>query len=109
MAVRRLFGTATADLGWFWVDCVHHNGWRIQYNKKLDTTGVLKPYRLLDPQGHLWASSDNFKEMVEELPELVRVFSEKEPLFSGDEAKVFVKMVLQTVVAAALSGNKGNQ
>lgn len=97
MAIRRLYGTGTADAGVFWSDTVNDNGWRIQFNATLDATQVLKPYRLLDPKGNLWASSDSLSEMANSLPELAVEFSEKEPLFSSDEAKSFIK----TVIAAA--------
>lgn len=101
MAIRRLYGTATFDAGIFWSDSVNHNGWRIQYNKTLEATKVLKPYRLLDPKGNLWASSDSLAEMAESLPELATVFSEKEPLFGSDEAKAFIKSVLTAVARVA--------
>lgn len=49
MSIRRLWGTGTVDAGVFWEDKVNENGWRIQYNKTLDSFSPLKPYRLLDP------------------------------------------------------------
>lgn len=107
MAIRRLYGTATADLGVFWNDCINENSWRIQYNKTLDTTGFLKPYRLLDPKGNLWASADTLAELANALPELAELFSVKEPLFSSDEAKKFVKCVV--AVAAAALANTAKQ
>src|SRR5690554_5900475 len=93
MAIRRLYGTGTADAGIFWDDYINENGWRIQYNKTLEATSILKPYRLLDPKGNLWASSDTLHEMVNSLPELAASFSEKEPLFSSDEVKSLIKKV----------------
>lgn len=104
MAIRRLYGTATADAGIFWSDCVSEGGWRIQYNKTLETTRMLKPYRLLDQKGNLWASSDTLSEMANALPELAEAFSQKEPLFSSDEMKGFIKAVVTaagTVLTAA--------
>ena len=105
MAIRRLYGTATFDAGVFWSDCVNHNGWRVQHNKTLEATRVLNPYRLLDPKGNLWASSDSLSELADSLPELANVFSEKEPLFSSDDAKKFIKAVL---VAAGTGSNGGD-
>jgi hypothetical protein len=78
MTIRKLFGTATADMGVFWEDKVNHEGWRIQYNKTLDVASPLKPFRLLDPKGHLWASADELKELAEALPTLCTEFSAKE-------------------------------
>jgi hypothetical protein len=100
MAIRRLYGTGTADAGVFWSDCVNRNGWRIQYNQTLEVTRILKPYRLLDPKGNLWASSDTLSEMADALPELAVVFTEKEPLFSSDEVKGFVKAVVAAAATA---------
>lgn len=94
MSIRRLWGTGTVDAGVFWEDKVNENGWRIQYNKTLDSFSPLKPYRLLDPLGNLWASSDTLAEMVENMPELIEVFSKKEPLFSSEDCKKFLKTVL---------------
>ena len=54
MSIRRLWGTGTVDAGVFWEDKVNENGWRIQYNKTLDSFSPLKPYRLLD----LFSSED---------------------------------------------------
>ncbi|MBV1790532.1 hypothetical protein KQ940_20930 [Marinobacterium sp. D7] len=93
MGIRRLYGTGTVDAGVFWDECVSEKGWRIQHNKTLEVTGMLKPYRLLDPKGNLWASSDTLSEMANALPELAASFSEKEPLFGSEEAKCFVKAV----------------
>jgi hypothetical protein len=100
MAIRRLYGTATVDAGVFWDDCVNESGWRIQSNSAFKTTGMLKPYRLLDPKGNLWASSDTLSEMADALPELAITFSEKEPLFDSDEAKSFVKAVFSAAGTA---------
>lgn len=100
MGIRRLYGTGTVDAGIFWDDCVNEQGWRIQHNKTLDITGLLKPYRLLDPKGNLWASSDTLSEMANALPELANSFSEKEPLFGSDEVKSFVKAVFSAAGAA---------
>ena len=112
MTIRRLYGTATVDAGVFWDDCVNENGWRIQSNNTFRAAGMLKPYRLLDPKGNLWASSDTLSEMADALPELAIVFSEKEPLFDSDEAKSFVKEVFRatgialTEAAISYIGNK---
>ncbi len=98
MAIRRLYGTATVDAGVFWEDCVSHEGWRIQYNKTLDKTLVLKPYRLLDPMGNLWASSDTLSELAEALPELTKVFAKKQPLFDSEDAKKFISIALSVLI-----------
>lgn len=100
MAIRRLYGTATADAGVFWSDCVNESGWRIQYNKTFKTTRLLKSYRFLDPKENLWASSDTLSEMANALPELAASFSKKEPLFSSDEAKSFIKTVVKAAGTA---------
>jgi hypothetical protein len=59
MAIRRLYGTGTADAGVFWSDCVNSNEWRIQYNLKTEATYILKPYRLIDPNPHGLTKSYN--------------------------------------------------
>ncbi|KZY28191.1 hypothetical protein A3754_06405 [Alcanivorax sp. HI0083] len=100
MSVRRLFGTATADAGVFWSDKVSEQGWRIQYNKTLDKVSPLKPYRLLDPSGNLWASSDTMQEMVDDLPGLIDEFSGKDSLFSSEEAKKLAKEAIGILVTA---------
>ena len=103
MAIRRLFGTATVDLGVFWEDKVNERGWRIQYNHTLDVASPLKPFRLLDPRGNLWASADMLPEMAKALPELVAEFSQKEPLFDSDDVKRFVKEVAK-LAATSVTG-----
>lgn len=103
MSVRRLFGTATADAGVFWSDKVSEQGWRIQYNKTLDKVSPLKPYRLLDPSGNLWASADTMKEIVDDLPALIDEFSRKEALLSSDEVKKSAKAALSILVTAGLT------
>ncbi|MCL5050381.1 MAG: hypothetical protein M1473_07650 [Firmicutes bacterium] len=98
MAIRTLMGTPTTDAGVFWSDKLDHAGWRIQYNSTLEKTNLLKPYRLLDPSGNLWASSDTLEEMVIALPELTNLFSKQESLFTTEDLKRFV----EKVTAAAL-------
>ena len=111
MSIRRLYGTGTVDAGVFWDDKISENGWRIQYNRTLDKFSPLKPFRLLDPSGNLWASADSLEEMIEALPELSAEFSKKTPLFSSEEFKDFVRIAGSIVVAATLSmlKEKSNQ
>lgn len=106
MSIRRLYGTGTIDAGVFWENKIDEKGWRIQYNSTLDNFSFLKPFRLLDPSGNLWASADSLKEMIEALPELSAEFSKKTPLFSGDEFKSFVRVAGAIIATAALSALK---
>lgn len=101
MTIRRLFGTATVDAGLFWEDRLNHKGWRIQYNHTLDVASPLKPFRLLDPRGNLWASADSFSELADALPTLCVDFAAKEPLFDSDDAKEFARQVALFLIKAA--------
>lgn len=103
MAIRRLFGTATVDAGVFWEDKVNYKNWRIQYNSTLDNFSPLKPFRLLDPQGSLWASSDTLEEMNEALPGLIEEFSAKDALFTGNDIKKFVGLVATAATGVVVS------
>lgn len=98
MAIRRLPGMATLDFGVFWEDVGSHDGWRIQFNKTLDKSPLLKPVRLLDPAGNLWASADSIEEMQSSIDDLMLSCSAKDPLIGSDEAKAALRTVLQALV-----------
>lgn len=84
MSIRKLFGTPTVDAQVFWTQLVNEDGWRVQYNQTLDKFSPLKPYRLLDPDGYLWASADSATELADAMPQLIRDFAEKNPLFTRE-------------------------
>lgn len=93
MTVRKLFGTATTDAGLFWADIADNHGWRIQYNRTLDLVTPLKPYRLLDPDSHLWASADTAQELAAAMPQLIQDFSQTKPLFTRkDVAEILLAL-----------------
>jgi len=72
MSVRKLNGTQTLG-GKFWWETVYRNhDWKVQHHKTNFWLVGLKPYRLLDPNDHLVASSDNEDEMKEYLDNLMR-------------------------------------
>jgi hypothetical protein len=100
MAIRKLFGTPTVDAGIFWSEVVNQSGWRVQYNRTLDAFSLLKPYRLLDPDGYLWASADSAQELAQAMPELIQEFCEKNPLFPRED----VAPTLMTVATLLLRG-----
>lgn len=98
MAIRKLYGTGTAGGHVFWTDVAESRGWRVQYNRTLDSLSPLKPFRLLDPRDHLWASADSAEELADALPSLIDEFSAKTPLLSDED----VKSLLKTGLALAL-------
>ena len=104
MSIRRLPGTPTAGGLAFWTDVANEKGWRIQYNKTLDSVSPLKPYRLLDPQDHLWASADQLEELAQALPLLIEEISHKSPLFKAEDVKAALAAVAQIALTIATRG-----
>ena len=104
MSVRRLPGTPTAGGPAFWKDVASEKGWRIQYNKTLDSATPLKPYRLLDPKNQLWASADGLEELAQDLPGLIAEFSLKDPLFTAEDVKSALASIANAVLLLATKG-----
>ncbi len=97
MTIRRLLGTPTVDAGVFWETLPGAGGWKLQFNKTLDRWSPLNPYRLLDPEGYLWASSDSLEELRDGLPGLVDEFAAKSPVVSKEAP---VKTLIATIEIA---------
>lgn len=114
MSVRRWPGTPTNPMegAMWWTEVVNEKGWRIQFNKTFDTVTPLKPYRLLDPRGYIWASADDPDELQKELPELTEWIASKEPLFTGEDVKDAIKALGPLLIAIISKGkikSKGNR
>jgi len=103
MSIRKLFGTATIDAGVFWTEIVNQNGWRVQYNRTLDKHSPLKPYRLLDPDKHLWASADTAEELAEAMPQLIQEFGERNPLFTREDVGRTLKTVASLLIQVGMA------
>lgn len=98
MTVRKLPGTATINAHLFWDEIENVNGWKIQYNSVLNRLTPLNPVRLLDPQGHLWASAANLEEMSEALPGLIKEFESADPLLSREEVVEALIKIAKTLL-----------
>lgn len=101
MTVRKLPGTPTINAEVFWTEIANHDGWRIQFNPTISMTGVLKPYRLLDPQDYLWASADGADELIESLPSLVEWVSGRQSLFTEDDVRKALRALAKVALKAA--------
>jgi len=103
MGIRKLFGTPTVDAGIFWTNVVDVEGWRVQHNQTLQDVSPLKPYRLLNPEGYLWASADSAEEMANAMPELIKEFGKKDPLFTYQEVIDHLTTVAELLLRHALT------
>ncbi len=103
MSVRKLFGTPTIDAQVFWAEIVNQDGWRVQYNRVLDKHSPLKPFRLLDPEGYLWASADSADELANAMPQLIQEFGEKYPLFTREDVAKTLMTVAGLLVQVAMA------
>ncbi len=106
MAIRKLFGTPTLDACIFWSEIANEGGWRVQYNRTLDSYSPLKPFRLLDPDSYLWASADSAEELAEAMPKLIEEFSQKSPLFTREDV-VRTLMTISKVLWQSALASKG--
>ncbi len=103
MSIRRFSGLQTLMEGAvFWTDLVNERGWRIQYNRTLDVFLPLKPFRLLDPNGVLWASADEAEELANELPNMVAEFAQKDPLIDQEMVQDIMATVAKELFKVAL-------
>ena len=110
MTVRKLYGTPTlTERAVFWDTIANEEGWRIQFNKALKATKTLKPFRLLDPNRYLWASADTLEELQDALPELVDEFSQKSPLFTGEDVLRALAAAAKVAVAVLAKGTRGSR
>lgn len=107
MAIRRFSGFMTAGGRFFWKTLVEHDGWRIQQNNLLRKVS-LKPFRLLDPDGVLWASSDTLEELQRELPALIAHFSTKKAFINSEDVKQALH-ALMTLVASIAGSRAGGR
>ena len=101
MAIRKLFKTPTIDARVFWKQISESGGWRIQYNRTLDKTPLLKPYRLLDPAKYLIASADSLDDFEgAALDDLVAEFSQRNALVTKEQVGKVAKTIAAAVFAA---------
>jgi len=69
----------------FWSEVVNQSGWRVQYNRTLDT--ILSPQGLqaLDRIATCGFSGRLRAELAQAIPQLILEFGEKNPLFTRED------------------------
>ena len=95
MAIRKLFGIDVSGAHPSWVELASAAGWRIQYNNAFEVASSLQPCRLLDPEGSLWASSDDATEMGNALHSLFEEFAGRTPLLHDENLRAYLVRALQ--------------
>jgi len=101
MVVRRLFGIDVSGTHSSWIEVATAAGWCIQYNSAFEVASSLQPYRLLDPDGRLWASSDNALEMSNTLQSLFEELAGRTPLLNDENDRANLVRSLQEELKTA--------